>query len=108
MPNIALGYVASQLTVNLTVDADFIQTLTTADGSDWPDGTVIALVFGDDAATTWAADLSGASASWNVDKAVVNTLRTANPGASLSVRVTYSDGAGVDLTWMSGRVSWHA
>lgn len=102
---ISLGYVAAQLVVHLTPDADFIQTLTTSDASDWPTGTQIALVFGD--GTTWAATVAGSTASWSVDKAAVNTLRQANPNGTLTARVTYTDGAGVDLVWMSGRVGWH-
>lgn len=101
------GYVPTPLTVHLTSDADFIQTLTAVDA--FPDGTVITLLIGPvgaspGQATAWTATVSGTTATFDVDKAQVLAL---GPGTQLRAELTYTDGAGVDLTWMLGSVRWH-
>lgn len=102
---ITLGYVPAPVTVNLTVGADFVQTLTTADGSDFPAGAAVSLVFGN--GTVWPATVSGSTVTWDVPAATVSALQAGNPQGQLTVRVTYTDSTGADLVWMSGWVAWH-
>lgn len=101
----ALGYVPSGVTVHLTRNADFIQSLSTVDGSDWPDGTIVQLTL--DGSTTWEATVDGPDVVWNVDKVDVEAFRATTESSRSSAVLTYSDGAGVDLVWMTGRVQWH-
>jgi hypothetical protein len=101
------GFIPAPLTVHLVADADFIQTITAVDG--YPAGTVITLRIGTAGTapgtwTAWPATVAGTTASWNVDRSVVAALV---PGTRLRAELTYSDGAGVDLTWMQGGVVWH-
>ena len=102
MNDAALGFQPLYCTVHLTNGADFYQELRTQDGTDWPAGAVITLQIGP--STTWAATITGPSAGWDVDKTTVAGLGFKTP---LSVRVTYSDNSGADLTWFIGDVTWH-
>lgn len=101
------GFVPAALKVHLDPDSDFIQTLTST-GAAFPAGAVITLLIGAPGAgrASWAATVSGLTATWNVDKAAVAALR-ALAVAQLPAELTYSDAAGVDLTWMRGCVVWH-
>lgn len=83
--------------IRLSWQSDFIQTLLTRDGSDWPAGTVVKIAYDDDAVTVWTATVTGNSAAWAVDKTAVAALLTANP--RLTAEITYSDDSGTDLLW---------
>lgn len=104
-PSVELGFIPADLNVNLTPRADFVDALTTFDGSDWPAGTTITLQIDADPVVNWAATVDGPLASWNVDKAAVAALGVNTP---LAARVLYSNGAGADVEFYSGRVVWHA
>lgn len=97
----SIGWTPIELPVFLTPGSDFIQTIRTSDGSQWAAGTAATLVFDDPAATSWAATVAGDSLSWSVDKALVAALLDAGP---VTAQIRYSDGAGVDLTWIEGLV----
>lgn len=99
------GFVAEPMVLHLmTADADFIQTIQTSDGSDFPDGAAVTLKIGTASPTLWSATITGPSAAWNVDKAVVAALV---PGTALLAHVLYADDSGADLVWFSGKVKWH-
>lgn len=110
--SIDLGYIPSPFVIHLAPDgdADFTQTLSTLDGSDWPAGITVALKLGSVETpvadwTSWPATVDGPTISWNVDKAVVVAL---GPKTSLRAKIAYTDGASADVTWMSGSVRWDA
>lgn len=106
----ALGFVPYPAVFNLLkTDADFIQTIRTADGSDWPVGTnvVIRLFTADGAYTTdWPSSIVDDTINWEIDKAVVAAVHAATTGKSLLGHVIYNDGATEDLVWFSGKVKW--
>lgn len=97
---VTLGAIPDHLNVQLTTGADFIATLTNQAGP-WAEGAVVALVFATDPVTTWTATIVAADATFNVDKAVANTIphRTA-------VELNYTLGA-LDQVWARGSVSRH-
>lgn len=100
---LSLGGEPLPLFVKLNEHKDFICTLASQD-ADWPDGAVIALEFGDDDATTWAAEIDGPDASWNVDKAVVDALiGRLDSSAKRRARLSYTEGS-TDLPWAQGSV----
>lgn len=102
---VTLGLVPFDLNVELAGDADFVSTITNNVGN-WAGGTVIELRLsassGGSAPSVWPATVSGPTASWVVDKAVVATALAA--GVSYA-RLHYIDAAGEDLLWGKGRVS---
>lgn len=73
----SLGQTPHRMTLVLSPDADFVATLTRSDGVDWPVGTSIELVV--DENTPWAATVTGPSASWEIDEAVVGPVIAADP-----------------------------
>lgn len=95
---VTLGARPDLLTVVLVTGADFIATLTNQAGP-WAEGATVALVFSDDAATTWAATITAADATFNVDKAIADAIphRT-------KAELHYTLGA-VDQVWARGSVS---
>lgn len=95
-----LGYQPAYFTLHLTGGSDFLQSLTTLDGAPYPPGTAIALQIDDLA--PWPATIVGGVASWNVDRDVVDAVSRRAQRA----RLLYSDGAGVDVVWMTGTVQW--
>lgn len=95
---VTLGAIPDHLNVRLTTGADFIATLTNQSGP-WAEGAVVSLVFSTDPVVTWTATIAAADATFNVDKAVSDTIphRTA-------VELRYTLGA-VDQVWARGSVS---
>lgn len=103
---VELGFAPEDMNVHLTPRADFLATIQTADGTDWPDGTVLTLrIETTPTATDLPATVAGPLASWNVDKAAVAALGYRVP---LAARLLYSNDAGVDIAYFVGRVVWHA
>lgn len=108
--SISLGAEPDTLTVHLSVGADFNSTLVLLDDAgaevDWPVGTVITLRFARTTVVeeTWTATITGAEATFDKDKAVVDATIAAN---RRNVRLFYVNGA-EDLLWASGTVAVHA
>lgn len=98
MSTIMLGVEPASMGVRLAADADFITTLQTQDGTDWPSTVSAELRFPD--GTVWAAALSGPNLTWSVDKADVNTLLDTRPK---TVSLFYIDGT-TDIEWAKGSV----
>lgn len=91
---INFGVNPAQTSFTLSSDADFFQTLRTADSSAFVGTAVITLKFFDavdTVLTTWTASIVGAVATFETDKADVATLLSAKPKEG---RVYYEDGAG--------------
>lgn len=101
---IVLGFQALPAVFHLTKGSDFISSLQTEDGSDWPAGTHIAIEMADLA--TWPATISGPTATWAVDKADVDAVLAQLPPIA-KARVTYTDDSGVFLVWYTGKVRRH-
>jgi hypothetical protein len=91
------------LEVILNVDWDYNATLRRSDGTEWPVGSELNLIFtfaaGDP--VTWPAALAGTDARWSVDKTAVNPVAAARPRR---VVLAYVEGAD-DLLWASGTVT---
>lgn len=103
-----IGFTPYKVEVELIkADSDFVATIRTSDSSNFPAGAAVTLKFLTDPVTTWPATVSGATATWGVDKTLVATLLAASAGAAVKATIIYSDGAGVDLEWFSGKVRWH-
>ncbi len=102
---VTLGVVPFDLNVQLAPDADFTSSITNNAGN-WAGGTAIELRLSASSAgtspTVWPATITGAVASWEVDKALVATALAA--GVSYA-RLHYIDPASHDLLWGKGRVS---
>lgn len=96
---ITLGVKPESMGVRLDADADFITTLSTVDGTDWP-ATVSAELRFPESGTVWPATLSGSELSWSVDKADVNTLLAQRPTTAV---LFYLDGD-TDIEWAKGSV----
>lgn len=96
--SMVLGLRPGTLRVNLTTGADFICTLRLRN-QDWPVGTTLSLVFA--SGESWSATISGADATFNVDKATADTIddRTA-------VSLKYVNGT-TDQTFEIGTVVRH-
>ena len=94
--SIVLGAETGALRVLLTTGADFRTTLYLLDGTTWPSGTTLSLVYAD--GTTWAATITGADAAWDVDKATADTI----PDGT-AVKLRYVNGATDDI-WAIGTV----
>lgn len=99
---VALGAQPDTLTVHLTAGSDFIATLTNQ-GGDWEAGAVVTLVFDyasdeDASDTTWTADIVGADATFDVDKAEADTIPTRT-----KVELRYALGD-LDQVWARGAV----
>lgn len=98
--SIHLGFTPEPLTVTVAADSDFVATLVAEDG--WPAGTAIELRFPlPGQVIVWPATVDGTDAAWDVDVPEVAALIAARPWG---VRLHYSDGAGTDLLWATGRV----
>jgi hypothetical protein len=110
MSTLDLGISPDTLTVHLSPGADFESTLVLLDDDgaeqDWPVGTVITLRFAKSAAAdvTWTATITDAEATFDVDKAAVDSLLAENRE---KVRLYYVNGTD-DLLWASGKVAVHA
>lgn len=88
---LTLGVEPGSLELVLNDGADFNASLRYKVGeppvvTNWPAGTTLALVFGD--GTSWAATISGALATWAVDKAV-----TATVAKQTKVTLLYTNGS---------------
>lgn len=97
MSSIVLGNAPESLRLILVSDADFVSTLTNSDGN-WSGTASIELRFDDD--TVWPAVIAANTATWNVDKAVVDAV----PSTVRKVSLFYTDGA-ADLCWAKGTVA---
>lgn len=95
---LVLGARPEVLTVVLTRGADFIATLSNRNGP-WDPAAVITLVFATDPETTWTATITDASATFNVDKALADTIPART---DVELRYTLGD---VDQVWARGRVA---
>lgn len=93
-----MGVQPAAMGVRLDEDADFITTLATADGSDWPSTVSAELRFPN--GTVWAATRSGAELTWTVDKAAVNIVLATRPRTA---SLFYIDGD-TDIEWAKGPV----
>jgi len=102
---VTLGLVPFDLNVELAADADFASTITNNVGN-WAVGTVIELRLSASSSgstpTVWPATITGANASWEVNKSSVATALAA--GVSYA-RLHYIDAAAEDLLWGKGRVN---
>ena len=94
-----MGVKPEAMGVRLDTDADFITTLATADGSDWP-ATVSAELRFSGTTIVWTATRSGSELTWAVDKADVNTLLGSRPKTA---SLFYIDGD-TDIEWARGPV----
>lgn len=95
---LTLGARPDRLTVVLVDGADFIATLTNQSGP-WGVGAVVSLVFETDPETTWTATITDASAAFNVDKVIADTIPHKT---KVELRYTLGD---VDQVWARGSVS---
>lgn len=100
MTGFHLGYKPVYFTLHLTGGSDFVQTMRTLDGADWPDGTVVVLEV--DGQAPWPATVTGPDISWTIDRDVIDAL----PRTARTATLRYSDGAGTDIVWMTGQVEW--
>lgn len=91
--DIYLGVQPETLRVFLTAGADFYCVLRAQEP--WPVGASIKLEVG---ASTWTATISGADATFNVDKAVWTTVDD-----DAIARLVYTNGS-VDQVWAHGKV----
>lgn len=89
-----LGQPPEPLLVRLTTGADFLCTLRL--NEPWPTGTSLTLNFG--GGSSWLAVVSGAEASFNVDKAQADAV-----GNGETVRLVYANGE-TDQVFASGKV----
>lgn len=103
MSTLRLGIAPGPLVLTLSDGGDFTDSIrlrdkTTGADVNWPAGTTLALVFG--TGQSWPATISGASASWSVDKVTVAGIRDKTP-----VRVIYTNGTSDRPLW-SGVVNF--
>ena len=109
MSSFALGNKPQDMTVNLNDKADFIATMRTASGADWPVGTVVTLLFhfraGSPADVSWPATVTDDTLVWDVDKVAVAEVYADAP---TGVQLLYASAGGEDDLWASGRVSRNA
>ncbi|MEQ7847712.1 LtfC-like domain-containing protein [Nocardioides kribbensis] len=103
MTTLKLGVDPGDMELILTDGADFRADIINEVGgvdTNWPTGTSLTLSITGDAATyTWPATITGATASWSVDKA-----DTALISARSKVRLIYVNGT-TDRVLFSGVVS---
>lgn len=101
---IELGIEPERLGLHLTTGADFTSTLTYQDetGADanWPAGSVLTLVF-NGGGTAWAATITGADATFAVDKATSDAITDGT-----AVSLVYTNGT-TDDVWARGTVKRH-
>ena len=91
---INFGVKPARASWTLTDDADFYSTVQTRDLSNFPATAVISVVFVDAAGgvlATYTATGVGATATFNVDKAVIAALLLTEPAQG---RLFYQDGVG--------------
>lgn len=99
MGDVNFGFSPASCVVHLTRGADFTCTLVyTVDGVDtnWPTGTTVTLNLGD---VTTVATISGAAATFFMDKAVADTVERGT-----SARVLVTNGTS-DQIWYVGTVA---
>lgn len=99
-----VGIKPRPLGMHLTTDADFYLTRTLRDKAtgtpvSWNPGTVVKFVF--DSGTAWTATIVGAVATFDVDKAVANTIADGT-----GVRFVVIDGTR-DMVLEIGKVKRH-
>lgn len=101
---IRLGFEPQRLTVILASGGDFVASLVS--DSLWPSGVGIELRFSGGSAglVTWAAEISGTRASWDVDADDVRELIGKAPTLS---RLVYTEQDGSAILWAKGGVSVH-
>lgn len=92
-----LGVVPAPLSVHLTTGADFSTVLTL--DQPWPSGTVLTLGFAD--GSVWTATISGADATFAVDKASADLVPD-----QTQVTLVYTSGT-TDQVWAAGKVVRH-
>lgn len=103
MTRTVLGAKPGELEVNTTTGADYTVELTYKVNdveTDWPDGTVLTLVFTNRdgvTITTFTASIVGAVATFEEDKAVVENLPRA-----CGAKLVYTNGA-TDRVLLAGR-----
>ena len=91
---INFGVMPVRCSFSLSSDADFFQTVRTADGSNFVGTAVVSIVWENAAGTvvdTWTATLDDDTATFEEDKADVAALLLLLP---VQGRVFYEDGAG--------------
>ena len=104
---LALGTEPQDVDVLLPFDADFVASIETVDGSSWPAGTAVALVFSTaprqitPSGLRWEAAIVADAARWDVDKLLVQAVIAA--GAAYA-RVLYTEADGSELLWTKGTV----
>lgn len=103
---INMGVKPARMSFTLTDDGDFYSVLRTRDGSNFPVTAVLQIRIynaADSLLTTWTATVSGANATFNVDKAAVATLLALSP---VQGRLFYHDGAsGPEIILAKGPVN---
>jgi hypothetical protein len=75
--SLTLGATPAALTLVLSRNADFVASLTRADGTPFPDGSEISIVI--DGGSPLTGTITGPTVSWEVDEAVVGTIIAASP-----------------------------
>lgn len=91
-----LGFTPEKFKLVVAAGSDFYASLVRSDGNDWSDSAELILDFADGA--TWTADLSGATATWDVDQDDVDVVIALKPK---KVRLWYVDGETRTL-WAQG------
>lgn len=100
-PPVSLGQKSKRTPIYLSSNSDFLAAGKTSDGSNFPTGAVIKIVFDDVATTEWLATISGNRFSWNIDKTQVASLIASGVTRG---SVLYHDNSGTDLEWSEGPV----
>lgn len=83
MSTIELGLKPEGLHINLSTDSDLYATITLYDDNDvassWPVGTTLTIEFPGSAFSAWTATLVTSVATFQVDKAIANTITNRTP-----------------------------
>lgn len=102
---INFGLLPARSSFTLSSDADFYQVVETSDGTNYPVPTVMSLKLynaADAVVATWSATVSGDTATFLIDKAVVAAALLLFP---VSGRVFYHDGTtGPELVLARGNI----
>jgi hypothetical protein len=97
-----IGFEPIVETLVLVKGQDFLHDIFAPLGETFPVGTTAEIIFYDAAGTQldeWSASVNSAAVSWNVDKAVADTIP--HP-AFFRIYIHYPDGA--DFCWYKGSV----
>lgn len=95
---IKLGQTPDRLEVTLVKGSDFVDGIDKTDGTDWPTGLEVKIVFNDRAKTTFQGAVSGPQISWSVPSDQVDALIARRPTWAI---LYYKDGD-LDLPWGVG------